>query len=83
MFYKEYVGEELLNLFNIYGDMKNKNPIQVIDLRFPVDHNNPKEIQLFEEHRGATTNARLFMILISHREIEMITDGNKIKVILN
>ena len=58
--------------------MNNKYPIQVIDLRFPVDHNNLEKIQNFEEYRGATDNARLFVILIRHREIEMITDANKI-----
>ena len=57
--------------------MKNKYPIQVIDLRFQVDHINPKKIQLFEENRGATNNARLFVISIRHREIKMISDGNK------
>ena len=38
LFHKEYVGEELLNPFISYIDMKNKNPIQVIDLRHQVDH---------------------------------------------
>ena len=38
--------------------MKNKYSFQVIGLRFQVDHNNPKKIQLFEEYRGATDNAR-------------------------
>ena len=56
--------------------MKNKNPFQVIDLRFQVDDNNLQRIQLFEEYRGATKNIRLFMILSRHREIRMITDGN-------
>ena len=58
--------------------MKNKYPIQLIDLRFQVDQFNPKKMGLFEEYRGATNNARLFMILIRHREIKMISDGNKI-----
>ena len=78
MFYKEYVGEELLNTFITYPDMKKKYPIQVIDLRFQFDHINPQKIQLFEEYRGVTNNARLFMILIRHREFKMISDGNKI-----
>ena len=58
--------------------MKTKYPIQAIDLRLQVRHINPKKIQLFEEYKGATNNARLFMILILHREIKMIFDGNKI-----
>ena len=78
LFNKEYVGEELLNPCISYTDMKTKYPIQVIDLRFQVDHLNPKKVQLFEEYRGATNNARLFMILIRHREIKMISDGNEI-----
>ena len=36
-----------------------------------------KRIGLFEEYRRATNNARLFMILIRHREIKMISDANK------
>ena len=38
--------------------MKNYYPIQVIDLRFQVDHNTLKKVQLFEEDRAATANAR-------------------------
>ena len=34
LFHKEYVGEELLRPFISYTDMKNKYPIQVIELRF-------------------------------------------------
>ena len=77
-FYKKYVGEELLCAFIDYTDMKNIYPIKVIDLRFQVDHINPKKIQLHQEYRDATANARLFMILIRHREIKMLSDGNKI-----
>ena len=78
IFYKEYVREELLSIFISYTDMENNYPIQVIDRRFQVDHNNPKKIQLFEEYRGVTNDTRLFMILIRHREFKMISDGNKI-----
>ena len=78
LFYKEYLGEELMNPFIKYDDVKNTYPIQVIDLRFQVDHINPKKIQLFEEYRANPNNARLFLILIRHREIKMISDGNKI-----
>ena len=44
LFCKEYVGEKLLRPFISYTDMKNKYPIQVIDLRFQVDHINPEKI---------------------------------------
>ena len=58
--------------------MKTKYPIQVIDLGHQVDHISPKKIQLFEEYRNDPANARLFVILIRHRQIEMLSDGNKI-----
>ena len=68
----------MLNRFVSHPDMKNKYPIQVIDLRFQVDHITPKKIQLFEEYRVDPANARLYVILIRRREIEMISDGNKL-----
>ena len=43
--------------------MKTKYPFQVIDLRFQVDHIHPEKIHLFEEYRGVTNNARLFIIV--------------------
>ena len=78
LFYKKYVGEELLHLFVSYTDMKTKYPIQIIDLRFHFDHIIHKKIPLFEHYRGATNIARLCMILNRHREIKMISDGVKI-----
>ena len=78
-FYQEYVGEQLMNPFISYTDMKNKYPIQVIDLRHPIDHISPKKIQLFEEYKNdpVYVNKRLYVILIRHKQIEMISDGNK------
>ena len=58
--------------------MKNEYLIQVIDLRFQSYHIDPQKSQLFHEYRGATKNARLFMILIGHRKIKMVSDGIKI-----
>ena len=58
--------------------MKNFYPIQVTDLRFQVDHITPKKIQLFEEFFEDPDNERLFIILIRHRPIEIISDGKKI-----
>ena len=49
LFYTEYVGEEVLDRFIKYTEMKNKNPFQMIDLSFQIDHNNPMKVQLFEE----------------------------------
>ena len=61
-----------------FTDMKNFYPIQVIDLRFQVDHITPKKIQLFEEFSEDPDKEILFIILIRHRQIEMIADGNKV-----
>ena len=58
--------------------MKNKYPIQTIDLRYQADHTTPNKIQLFEEYRADPANARLYVILIRRREIELISDGNKL-----
>ena len=77
-FFCKYVGEELLNPPIICTDMKSKYPFQVTDLRFQVDHINPQKIQLFEENRGATNKARLFLITFRHRKNKMTSDGYKI-----
>ena len=77
-FYKEYLGESLLNPFISYTDMKSKYPIQVIDLRFQTGHISPEKNQLFEDYRQDPANARLHVILIRQREIELISDGNKL-----
>ena len=77
-FYKEFIGGELLNPFISYPDMKTKYPIQVINLRFQVDQKTPKKIRLFEEYRANPGNAKLFILVIRRREIEMISDGNKL-----
>ena len=58
--------------------MKNFYSIKKIDLRFQVDHITPKKIQLFEDFSESPDKERLFVILIRHRQIEMISDGNKI-----
>ena len=78
LFYKEYVGDHLLSPIIIYDKMKNYYPIQIVDLRFQVDHISPKKIRLFEEYDPNPTNTNLYVILIKHREIKMISDGNKI-----
>ena len=78
LFYKEYVGEELLQPHITYPETKYRYPIQITDLRHQVDHITPKKIQLFEEFSEDPNNERLFIILIRHRQVEMISDGNKI-----
>ena len=78
LFYREYIGETMLNPFITYDKMKENYPIQIIDLRFQVDHISPKKIRLFEEYDDNPTNTKLYVILIKHKEIKMISDGNKI-----
>ena len=78
LFYKEYVGDQLLSPIITYDKMKDYYPIQIIDLRFQVDHISPKKIRLFEEYDPNPINTNLYVILIKHREIKMISDGNKI-----
>ena len=59
--------------------MKNEYPIQLIELRFQVDHITPKKIQLFEEFNTdpLNVNTRIFVIKVRHRQIEMISDGKR------
>ena len=78
LLWKEYIGEPILNLFVSYLDMKTKHPIEIIDLRHQSDHITPKKIQLFHEYGTDPDNARLFLILIRRREIELISDANKL-----
>ena len=78
LFWKEYIGEPILNPLISYPDLKTKYPIEIIDLRHQSDHITPKKIQLFHEHGTDLDNARLFLILIRRREIELISDGNKL-----
>ena len=78
LFYKEYIGEEFLQHYITYPDMKYFYLIQITDLRHQVDHITPKKIQLFEEFGEDPNVERLFLILIRHRKVEMISDGNKI-----
>ena len=58
--------------------METKYPIQIIDLKHQTDHITPKKLQLFQEYSANPANARLFLILIRRREIELISDGNKL-----
>ena len=53
--------------------------MQVIDLRFQVDHITSKKNQIFEEYRNNPANDWLFVILYRRREIKKISDGIKLK----
>ena len=78
LFFKEYIGEELMSPFISYPDMKTKYPIQIIDLRHQPDHITPKKIQLSQEYTADPENAKFYLIVIRRREIELISDGNKL-----
>ena len=78
LFFKEYIGEQLMSPFISYPDMKTKYPIEIIDLRHQADHITPKNIQLFLEYGDDPDSARFFLILIRRREIELMSDGNKL-----
>ena len=77
LFYREYAGDELLPAFISCPEMKLFYPFQVTDLRFQVDHITPKKIQFFEDISEDPDDERLFVILIRHRQVEMISGGNK------
>ena len=82
MFYKAYVDETLMNPFINYTGMKTKYPfLCVIDIRHQKDHITPKKVQLSEEFdtNPLNVNARFFVLLVRHRQIEMISDGKKTK----
>ena len=64
--------------FISYPDMKTKYSIEVIDLRHQSDHIPTKKMQLFHEYGADPENARLFLMIIRRREIELISDGNKL-----
>ena len=78
IFFKEYIGEQILNPLISYPDMKTKYPVEIIDLRHQSDPLTPKKIQLFHKYGTDPNNARLFLILIRRREIELKSDGNKL-----
>ena len=78
LFFKEYIGEQLMSPFISYPDMKTNYPIEIIDLGHQADHITPKKIQLFLEYGDDPDSARFFLILIRRREIELISDGNKL-----
>ena len=76
LYFKEYIGEQLLSPIITYPDMKTKYPIEILDLRHQSDHITPRKIQLFLEYGADPEKARFFLISIRRREIELISDGN-------
>ena len=78
LFLKGYIGEQFLTPFISYPDMKTKYPIEIKDLRHQSDQITPKKNQLFLEYGADPENTRFFLLLIRRREIELISDGNKL-----
>ena len=78
IFFNKYIVEQLLNPPLSYPDMKTKYSIRNTDLRHKLDHITPKRLQLFQEYGTDPDNARLFLILVRRREIELISDGNNL-----
>ena len=58
--------------------MKTFYPIQVVDLRFQHVYITPKRKRYFEKYGTAPDHTNLYVILIKHNEIKMVSDGNKI-----
>ena len=58
--------------------MKTNYPIGIRHLRHQPDHITPKKIQLFQEYGADPDNARLFLIMIRRRELELISDWNNL-----
>ena len=48
LFFKEYIGEELMAPFTSYTDMKTKYPIQIVDLGHQTDHITRKKFIYFK-----------------------------------
>ena len=74
LFYEEYIVESIIHPFISNLDMKTFYAMQVIDLRFQIDYITPKKISLFEEYENALENTNIYVILIKHREINMVSD---------
>ena len=81
LFCEDIVGEPSLPPLKAYEkneDLLSYTLIQIFDLRFPVNYIILKKIRLSEEYDEDQTNTNLYIILIEHREIKMISDGHKI-----
>ena len=58
--------------------MKTKYPFEILDLRHQSDYIITKKIQIFHEYGTDPDNARVFLILIRRRRIELLGEGNKL-----
>ena len=60
--------------------MKTKYSIKKIDLGHQSDHITPKKTHIFHEYAANPENARFFLIIFRRREIELISNGNKLHI---
>ena len=67
----------MLNPIITYDKKKDFYPFEINDLPLQVDHISPKKIGLFEEYDDNPTTTIICIILLKHREIKLISDGNK------
>ena len=80
-FYKAYVGEYFLYPIITCAKTKDYCPIQIIDLRFQMNHISPKKNRFFEEKDDNPVNTNLYIILIKHRELNMVSNVNKVIIV--
>ena len=48
IFFKEFIGEQLMSYFLSYPDMKTKYPFEIIGLKHQADHISPKKFKYFK-----------------------------------
>ena len=77
IFFNEYIGEPISNPFISYAGMKTKYPIKIRDLRHQPDHITPKKFN-YSKNMVLILRMQDFLLLIRRREIELISDGNKL-----
>ena len=78
LFCKKYVGEPMLSPITTYNKMKNWYVFRIIYIRFQIDQKSRKKIRLFEEYDDDPVKTLLYIILVKHRQTEMISDGSKV-----
>ena len=75
LYYKEFIGEQVLSPYISYDEWKTLYPIFVNDLRFQNDYISAKKIQLNIKYRADTGNAVLFTVLLRNRVVDVQSNG--------
>ena len=68
LFFKEFIGEQLMSPFISYPDVKTKYPIEIIDSRHQTDYISPMKFQLFLEYSADPENAKFYLVLIDEEK---------------